>query len=83
MMNPESFGAGLGHAASVSHVAQRIDEMEIGTGWTWRTVAENVAVDERAPSERFGRLLQLAGDQLIVIGTWLKSRSGQASYQHA
>ena len=83
MSNPESFFAGLGHAASVSRAARQIGEVEIGTGWTWRNVTEDVAMTERLPSERFGRLLQWAGDNLILIGTWLKARSGQTSYQQA
>jgi hypothetical protein len=83
MANSESFFAGLGHAASVSRAARQISEMEIGTGWTWREVKEDIVMTERVQSEQFGRVLRWAGDYLILIGTWLKARSGQTSYQQA
>jgi hypothetical protein len=83
MANPESFFAGLGHAASVSRAARQIGEVEIGMGWTWRAVKEGLVMTERLPSERFDRVLQWAGDHLILIGTWLKARTGQTSYQQA
>ena len=80
MVNPESFVAGLGHAATISRAAERIADLEIGTGWTWGTGKQDGAKRAPSRSERLLRAVDWAGNHLIVMGTWLKVRSGQASY---
>jgi hypothetical protein len=83
MSNFNGLTAGLGHAVTVSHAAQRLSEVEIGTGWTWGKGTENAAASGSVQPERHVAVLQWVGDNLILLGAWLKARSGSASYQHA
>ena len=82
MTNPEGLINLLGHASAVNHTAKRISAEETGTGWTWRAVAESSTASAISESNRFLQVLQWVGDKLIVLGTWLKARSGQPRYQH-
>jgi hypothetical protein len=68
---------------TVSRAAQRLSETEIGTGWTWGKGTENAVASEPVQPERHVAVLQWVGDNLILLGTWLKARSGSARYQHA
>jgi hypothetical protein len=83
MSNVKGLTAGLGHAVTVSRAAQRLSEAEIGSGWTWGKVTETAVASEPVQPERHAAVLQWVGDTLILLGTWLKARSGSASYQHA
>ena len=79
MTNPEGFIAQGGHALTVSRAARRLSDDETRVGRVWREVKDEVVYDEPSPRER---LVASIGDRFIAVGTWLKTRSGQGSYQH-
>jgi hypothetical protein len=83
MTNPEGLMTGLGHAHAVTRAAKYLTDHEIGSGWTWREAKDTAFVAPLSTTERVLNLLRLAGDGLILAGTWLKARSGAGSYQRA
>lgn len=79
MSNPEGFSALGGHALTVSRAARRLNEDETRVGRVWREEKDEVASNVPSPHER---VVIWIGDRFIAAGAWLKTRSGQGSYQH-
>jgi hypothetical protein len=80
MTNPESFIALGGHALAVNRTARRLAQNDWKVGGIWREELNEVVVLDTSPRERF---FEWAGDRLIAVGAWLKTRAVQPRYQHA